>query len=155
MISPAEGDLDPSEFDIRLLDSSECVSWQPPPVSAVSTPLPVTQEKPDRGVEEARQRGLAEGRASGEAEYRQLNEELAILVSSLAKPLAQIDEQIERELTELALMIGQQLCQQQLRVEPDQLLHIVHDAIARLPIANSPVRITARWLRNSYRQFAS
>lgn len=140
----AEDGPDPSEFDIRLLDSNDCVSWQPPSVYSIEQ----SDSNPTAGddglaacYEEARQQGLEEGRAQGEAEFRQRNHELAALLNSLSRPLADIDAAVEAELSELAIMIGQQLCRAQLEINPEQILDIVHEGIAQLPLGNSPIRI--------------
>ncbi|MBN48512.1 MAG: flagellar assembly protein FliH [Spongiibacteraceae bacterium] len=140
-MNTTDDSLDSSEFDIRLLDRSECVSWNPPSVSAFDSPQAGTEEDLAAHFEDARQRGLEEGRAQGEAEYRQRNRQLAELVAALTQPLADIDAIVEQELSELALMIGQQLCRQQLKIQPLQIIDVVRDGIARLPVANSPIRI--------------
>lgn len=133
--------VDPSAFDIRLLDSRDFVTWQPPNVSSVQNVQAASDDDLAACFEEARQRGLNEGRAQGEAEFRKRNEQLAAIIASLGKPLSDLDTAVERELSELAVLIGQQLFRQQLKVEPQQILHIVHDCISRLPLGNSPIRI--------------
>ena len=137
----ADDSLDASEFDIRLLDRSECVSWSPPSVSDIEQSPAACEVDVSASYEEARQRGLEEGRAQGKAEYLERNRQLAELVAALARPLAELDATVEEELSELAVMIGQQLCRQQLKVRPQHIIDIVREGIARLPVANTPVRI--------------
>lgn len=133
--------IDPSEFDIRLLDKGDCVVWQPPLVSSGMDSTSASVDEIAACFEDARQRGLAEGRAQGEAEFRLRTQQLAELITALSQPLSGIDATVERELSELAVLIGQQLCKQQLLVQPEQVLAIVHEAIDRLPVAKHPVRI--------------
>lgn len=135
--------VDPSEFDIRLLDNQDCVSWQPPLVAAgKNVQANASADELAACFEDARQRGLKEGRAQGEAEYRQRNQQLAALLTSLSQPLAEIDAAVETELAELAVLIGQQLCRQQLLVQPNQIVDIVHEGVSRLPLGNKPIRIS-------------
>ncbi|MFT5576058.1 MAG: flagellar assembly protein FliH [Bermanella sp.] len=140
----AGDEVDPSEFDIRLLDKNDCVSWQPPSVTHIDHKASASSSAAAEltaSYEEARQQGFEEGRAQGEAEFRQRNSELKALLSSLSQPLADIDDSVESELSELAVMIGQQLCRRQLDVTPEQILDIVREGISRLPLGNNPVRI--------------
>jgi len=98
--------------------------------------------------EQAYAKGEAEGQAAGQARFDALNAQLAqrlqrldATLSVLAKPLAELDECVERQLVQLALAAGRQLARRELRIDPEQMLAIVRETAALLPAAARDVRI--------------
>jgi len=59
----------------------------------------------------------------------------------LARPLEQLDAEIESELARLALAIGKQLARRELRVEPTQVIAILRESLALLPATAREVRV--------------
>ena len=59
----------------------------------------------------------------------------------LARPLEQLDAEIESELAQLALAVGKQLARRELRIEPAQVIAILREALALLPAAAREVRV--------------
>ncbi len=59
----------------------------------------------------------------------------------LARPLEQLDADIESELAQLALAVGKQLARRELRIDPAQVIAILRESLALLPAAAREVRI--------------
>jgi flagellar assembly protein FliH len=90
---------------------------------------------------EAFEQGLAEGREAGRAEVRAQVERLAGMFYDLAKPFEALDTEVERELLTLAMALAQQIVRRELKTDPTQIIGIIREAIAALPVAAREVRV--------------
>jgi flagellar assembly protein FliH len=90
---------------------------------------------------EAFAQGLAEGREAGRAEAKAQVERLAGMFYDLAKPFEVLDEEVERELLTLAMALARQIVRRELKTDPTQIIGIIREAIAALPVAARDVRV--------------
>ncbi|MDE2220735.1 MAG: flagellar assembly protein FliH [Gammaproteobacteria bacterium] len=101
---------------------------------------------------EAWEQGFAAGRTAGRAaalgEQETLTQELRARVQRLdalldlqARPLAELDEQVLRQLATLAGAIARQLVRRELRTQPEQIIAVIRATVALLPAAARDVRI--------------
>ena len=90
---------------------------------------------------EAFQQGLEEGRQAGRAEVRAQVERLAGMFYDLAKPFEVLDSEVERELLTLAMALARQIVRRELKTDPTQIIGIIREAIAALPVAARDVRV--------------
>jgi flagellar assembly protein FliH len=90
---------------------------------------------------EAFDQGLAEGREAGQREVRAQVERLAGMFYDLAKPFDALDEEVERELLTLAMALARQIVRRELKADPTQIIGIIREAIAALPVAAREVRV--------------
>jgi flagellar assembly protein FliH len=90
---------------------------------------------------EAFEQGLAEGREAGRAEVRTQVERLAGMFYDLAKPFEELDTEVERELLTLAMALARQIVRRELKTDPTQIIGIIREAIAALPVAAREVRV--------------
>jgi flagellar assembly protein FliH len=90
---------------------------------------------------EAFEQGLAEGREAGHAEVRAQVERLAGMFYDLAKPFEILDAEVERELLTLAMALARQIIRRELKADPTQIIGIIREAIAALPVAARDVRV--------------
>lgn len=91
--------------------------------------------------QEAFEQGLAEGREAGRAEVRAQVERLAGMFYDLAKPFEVLDSEVERELLTLAMALARQIVRRELKADPSQIIGIIREAIAALPVAAREVRV--------------
>jgi flagellar assembly protein FliH len=87
---------------------------------------------------------MARARAETSARLAALEERVKRLdaaLSLLARPLEQLDVDIESELAQLALGVGKQLARRELRAEPAQVIAILRESLALLPAAAREVRV--------------
>jgi len=90
---------------------------------------------------EAFDQGLADGREAGQREVRAQVERLAGMFYDLAKPFDALDEEVERELLTLAMALARQIVRRELKADPTQIIGIIREAIAALPVAAREVRV--------------
>jgi flagellar assembly protein FliH len=90
---------------------------------------------------EAFEQGLAEGREAGHAEVRAQVDRLAGMFYDLAKPFEVLDAEVERELLTLAMALARQIVRRELKTDPTQIIGIIREAIAALPVAAREVRV--------------
>lgn len=91
--------------------------------------------------EEAWQKGHADGIAAGEATARERAERLDQLLVALARPFDELDDQIEKQLVELAMTVVRQLFRREIKMNPSHVIGVVREAIQLLPIASRNVRV--------------
>ena len=101
-----------------------------------------------RAYEEAYAKGRAEGLAAVEREMRpqlqQLQtriERLDAIISTLAKPLQELDAEVEEQLVQLALTVARHLVRRELRMDPSQVIAIIRESVALLPASARDVRV--------------
>jgi flagellar assembly protein FliH len=90
---------------------------------------------------EAFELGLVEGREAGRAEVKAQVDRLAGMFYDLAKPFEVLDEEVERELLTLAMALARQIVRRELKTDPTQIIGIIREAIAALPVAARDVRV--------------
>jgi flagellar assembly protein FliH len=90
---------------------------------------------------EAFDQGLAEGREAGRADIRAQVERLAAMFHDLAKPFEELDAEVERELLTLSMALARQIVRRELKTDPTQIIGIIREAIAALPVSARDVRV--------------
>jgi len=120
--------------------------WTAPDMNspAVNQRLPTVSGLADlqeEAYKEAFDQGLAEGRKAGQIEVRAQVEKLAGMFHDLAKPFEVLDAEVERELLTLAMALARQIVRRELKTDPTQIIGIVRDAIAALPVTARDVRV--------------
>lgn len=66
---------------------------------------------------------------------------LDAVLQLLAQPLAALDEQVEKQLFELAVAVGKQLARRELSADPAQILAVLRECLSQLPLAAREVRV--------------
>jgi len=107
-----------------------------------------TVEHLENAYEEAfaqgRDAGLLAGRKQTEARLAELDARIAQMdatLSLLAKPLAEMDAQVEQQLVNLAMAIAKQLVRRELRIDPGQIIATIRETVNLLPTAARDVRV--------------
>jgi flagellar assembly protein FliH len=90
---------------------------------------------------EAFAQGLTEGREAGKAEVKAQVDRLAGMFYDLARPFEELDTEVERELLTLAMALARQIVRRELKTDPTQIIGIIREAIAALPVAARDVRV--------------
>lgn len=128
-------------------DLSGIENWQLPevqPAGAVSA-RPLTARQLEELQAQAREEGFEQGRREGlEAGRKDILarvHELSALMYTLAKPLEQLDDQMEEQLVQLAMAVARQLVRRELKADPSQVLAVIREAMAVLPIGARAVRL--------------
>jgi flagellar assembly protein FliH len=108
----------------------------------------VAEESAKNALKEAEARayeaGMARARAEMAAKLAAVDERIKRLDAALqllARPFQQLDADIENELAQLALSVGKQLARRELHIERTQVIAILRESLALLPIAAREVRV--------------
>ncbi|HEB93185.1 MAG TPA: flagellar assembly protein FliH [Gammaproteobacteria bacterium] len=91
----------------------------------------------DEGFIKGREKGLAAGRA----EIVQRAALLDGLAQALGQPFEALDAAVEQALVDLAVTLAQALVRRELRSDPGQVVAVVREALAALPVASRHVRV--------------
>jgi|SRR6185437_10168733 len=98
--------------------------------------------------EQSEARGYETGMAKAQAEMQSRIAELDTrikrldgLLQFIARPLQELDGEVEKMLLQLALTVGKQLARRELRVDPTQVIAIIRESLAQLPAAARDIRV--------------
>ncbi len=116
-----------------------------PPGQKGASARPVTARQLEELQEQARLEGFEQGRREGlEAGRKDILarvRDLELLLHSLTRPLEQLDDQVEKELVTLALTVARQLVRRELKADPQEVLGVVREAMAVLPVGARNVQL--------------
>ena len=91
--------------------------------------------------DEAYQKGHAEGVKAGEEEIAARARRYDQLLRALSNPFDRLDEEVEKELVELAIATTKQLFRREIRINPAHVIGVVREAIRLLPVASRNVHV--------------
>lgn len=107
------------------------------------------QEGRDQGYKKGQQEGHAEGYQNGYGEgLTAARDELLSraqyldqILTYLCQPLELVDSTVEEELARLATEIARQLVRRELRTSPGEVVAVVREAVALLPVGNPDLEV--------------
>ena len=138
-----------------LLNANAAAAWSlpivdgPTAVARQQTPTVGPLEEIERvAYAEAYAKGRADGLAAARAEEQPkldaLTKKLARVDSILAvlsKPLEEMNAEVERELVALASALAKHLVRRELKTDPGQIVAVIRETVALLPVATREVRV--------------
>lgn len=83
--------------------------------------------------QEGRARGYEDGLCAGREEMQKQAARLRALIEQIARPLAQLDDEVERALVDLSCAVARRLLGDELRAAPERVLALAQQALAALP----------------------
>jgi flagellar assembly protein FliH len=154
-----------------MSDPASAAVWELPPIDGPvlarrrrSADLDaVEREAWDKGYAEGHATGLAAAAQQQQAAQAEIDRHVLHLVSILefmAKPMAQVDEQVQRQLALLAGAIARQVVRREIRLQPDDIIGLIRDTVSLLPVTAREVRVhlnpeDARLVRSRLAEVAS
>lgn len=131
-----------------IMSGAGALPWQLPAVGQAPGGRdtgPLTAGRLEIIEAEAREAGHAAGYtaglAAGEAEARRRAALLEDVLASLAGPVRHLDAQVETELLELVMAIARRLIRRELKTDPGEIIGVVREGIAALPIGERQVSV--------------
>jgi len=120
--------------------------WEAPPLGQPGAKAPMhTAAQLDAmeraAYEEGFARGHADGYAAGALDARNAAQRLRQLLEHCARPLEDLDAEIEQALVELALQAARRLVQREYQFDPQLLAAAVHEAIGALATMPRELRV--------------
>lgn len=126
-------------------DRSAFERWELPAVQGNRLPAGpggvVTVEGVETVQQQAHEEGYAKGYGEGLAAGKAQSQRFEQLMTALHEPFVDLDQQVEQELLLLVKVVARQLVRRELRSEPDQIVAVVREAMAALPVATRDVRL--------------
>jgi flagellar assembly protein FliH len=98
----------------------------------------------DEAFASGREAGLAAAKAETAQALAQLKAQVARFdasMNAIAKPLAQVNEDVEQQLLGLAVTIARQLIRRELKTDPAQVIAIIRETVGLLPASARDVRV--------------
>jgi len=135
-----------------MSEAAHAALWEPPVISGPVLSRARRALDPEAAEREARERGYADGHAAGieaakrehqaaMAELGKRVQEMDGLLALLARPLAALDREVERQLAQLAGAIARQLVRRELKAHPDEIIAVIRETVALLPVTAREVRV--------------
>lgn len=88
------------------------------------------------------ERGLEEGRRRGQAEVAARADELRAVLEAIEPQTNVLDESLLEQLGELVLAIARQFVRRELGREPGEIVRVVREALAVLPVTGADIRVS-------------
>ena len=93
------------------------------------------------GRREGRDVGQREVAQQFEARYQPKLKALASMLRAIAAPIERLDDELERTLVDMVVLIARQLIRRELKTSHGEIVAVVREAVASLPIASRHPRI--------------
>lgn len=136
---------DAADSEVLADPQAQFARWQMPVFESASNDAPLTAQAIDdieaAAYEEGKQRGYADGLKAGRAEMERQTERMRGLVEQIARPLATLDDEVERALVDLACAVARRLLDEELTVAPERVLKLARTALAALPADLRDIRL--------------
>ncbi len=94
-----------------------------------------------QAYDEAVKAGHAQGLKQGLQEITNKANQLQKVFNFLQQPLKKLDKQVEQQLTELAILLAQQLLKKESRLDAQHILNLVHDSLEYLPVNSRDIQV--------------
>ncbi len=111
--------------------------WELPAVEGVlgKNPNVLTAKQIEEIQKQAYEEGFSQGRQEGRAQMLAQAARFEKLVGFLNEPLTDLDQQVEHELIQLAVVIARTLVRRELRIDPGTIVAVVREAVSALPVS--------------------
>ena len=93
------------------------------------------------GFEEGHQAGFKAGQQAGQQDIKKQVANLQKMITTLQKPLAELDQQVEQDLVNLAITMTRQLIRRELKQEPEHVIGAMRAALEALPVSDRKLKI--------------
>jgi flagellar assembly protein FliH len=135
-----------------MSDTASAAVWELPPIDG---PLitrrrrgadldVIEREAWDKGYVEGREAGLAaavQEQQSASAEVDRRVQHLGSILEFMAKPMAEVDDQVQRQLAMLAGAIARHVVRRELKTQPDDIIGVIRSTVSLLPVTAREVRV--------------
>jgi flagellar assembly protein FliH len=134
-----------------MSEPASAAIWQLPPIDG---PLvtrrrsgdldAVEREAWDKGFAEGREAGLAAAKQAQQSAQTELDrrvQQLGSILDFMARPIAEVDAQVQRQLALLAGAIARQVVRREIRLQPEDIVGLIRDTVALLPMTAREVRV--------------
>lgn len=93
------------------------------------------------GVEQGHKDGFEAGHKELEGILREKLKRFNSVMTFLSQPLQELDDRVVNQLTDMTVLITKQIIRRELHTDPGQVIAVVREATAALPVSSRDVRI--------------
>jgi flagellar assembly protein FliH len=90
---------------------------------------------------EQQQQELQQEKAQLQQQLQQQVRDFSDMLEFLSQPLQELDDVVEEQMVELSTAIARQLIRRELKTHPDEIIAVVRDAIALLPVSSRKIDV--------------
>lgn len=130
---------------VRKPPADRLARWQAPAIGASTTPAKPSAADLAALRRDAREQGFERGHAEGLAAAQQqldaMSAQFAAILEALRAPLDAVDDEVVERITDLAVRIARRLVRRELRTNPSEVVAVVREALAVLPLGLTDVRL--------------
>jgi flagellar assembly protein FliH len=113
-----------------------------------------TADEIEQWHKQAREEGYQDGIKQAQQDVDELKKRLLALIHFFDKPLQSLNEEVEQQLTLLAVTLAQQLVRREIRTDPGEIVGLIRESVQLLPGSSRNIRISlhpedAAMLRNT------
>ena len=135
-----------------MSEAAAAAIWELPPIDGPVLARRRRSTDLDALEREAWEKGFAEGREAGlaaavqeqqaaQAEIERRIQQLGSILDFMAKPVAAVDDQVQRQLALLAAAIARQVVRREIRLQPEDIIGLIRDTVSLLPVTAREVRV--------------
>ena len=104
----------------------------------------IEREAWEKGYTEGRDAAVAAVRKEQQATQVELDrrvQNLASILDFMAKPIAALDSEVQRQLVSLAGAIARHIVRRELKTQPDEIVAVIRETVALLPMTARDIRV--------------
>jgi flagellar assembly protein FliH len=104
----------------------------------------IEREAWDKGYAEGRDAAIAAVRKEHQATQVELDrrvQNLASILDFMAKPIAALDSEVQRQLVSLTGAIARHIVRRELKTQPDEIVAVIRETVALLPMTARDIRV--------------
>jgi flagellar assembly protein FliH len=104
----------------------------------------IEREAWDKGFAEGRDAAIAAVRKEQQATQVELDrrvQNLASILDFMAKPIAALDSEVQRQLVSLTGAIARHIVRRELKTQPDEIVAVIRETVALLPMTARDIRV--------------
>ena len=104
----------------------------------------IEREAWDKGYAEGREAAVAAVRKEQQATQVELDrrvQNLASILDFMAKPIAALDTEVQRQLVSLAGAIARHIVRRELKTQPDEIVAVIRETVSLLPMTARDIRV--------------
>ena len=100
-----------------------------------------TAEDIEQWRKQAFDEGYADGKQQAQQEIDELKQQLREVIQFFERPLQSLNEEVEQELSLLAVTLAQQLVRREIKIEPGEIIALIRESVKLLPANSRKIRI--------------
>lgn len=134
-------------------EHADYAAWQPPSIQKPTAKETAEKERQrlitadsietlqKKAFEEGYSQGFQKGIKDGEAAIQTQLQKINNIASFMQKPLAELDEAVIEQLSQLSISIAKKLIRREIKTDPGQIVAVVRETVSALPAGMQNIRV--------------